>query len=190
VFTWTGDIAPGAAATVTFGVTYTALLVDRTPITNTATIRDGLGGVFTRQTAFLARTPNLSAAYKTVNTAVAQPGDVVTYTVYLYNSGGVDGNAQLVDPVPSGLTYVSGSLVYGSGSGGEGGGVITWTGNVPALSQVPVQFRVTVAPTAVSGSVITNTVTITDVIWNNSYQRSAAFTVRRNMLYLPIVLKQ
>jgi uncharacterized repeat protein (TIGR01451 family) len=177
--TWAGDISPGSAVVVSFGITYTTPLPDRTPITNTATIGDGLGGVLTRQAVFLARTPNLSAAYKTVSPAVAQPGDIVTYSVYLYNSGGVDGNAQLVDPVPTSLTYVPGSLVFGSGSGGYAGGVITWTGSVPALSQVPVQFRGTVSAAATDGAVVTNTATITDVTWNTSYQRSAAFTVRR-----------
>ncbi len=179
VITWTGNITPGGAVVVSFGVTYTTPLMDRTPVTNTATINDGLGNVLTRQTAFLARTPNLSAASKTVNAAVAQPGGVVTYTVYVHNSGGADGNAQLVDPIPAELTYVPGSLIFGSGSGGYAGGVITWTGSVPAASQIPVQFRATVDPAAVDGTVINNTATITDVTWNTSYQRSAAFTVRR-----------
>jgi hypothetical protein len=74
---------------------------------------------------------------------------------------------------------VPGSLIFGSGSGGHASGVITWTGNVPAASQIPVQFRATVDPAAVDGTVINNTATITDVTWNTSYQRSAAFTVRR-----------
>ncbi len=177
--TWTGNIIPGAAVVVSFGVTYTTPLVDRSPVTNTATIDDGLGNVLTRQAAFLARTPNLSAAYKTVDPTVANPGQVVTYTVYLHNSGGVDGNAQLVDPIPAGLTYVPGSLIVGSGSGGYASGVITWTGSVPASSQIPVRFRATVDAAAVDGTVINNTATITDVTWNTSYQRSAAFTVRR-----------
>lgn len=177
--TWTGNITPGAMVTVTFGVTYTTPLPDLTVITNTATISDGLGGTFTRQAAFLARTPNLSAASKTVNPTVAQPGGVVTYTVFLYNSGGVDDNGQLVDPIPAGLTYEPGSLVFGSGSGGYAGGVITWTGSVPASSQIPVQFRATVDLAAVDGAIVNNTATITDVAWNTSYPRSAAFTVRR-----------
>jgi uncharacterized repeat protein (TIGR01451 family) len=177
--TWTGNITPGAPVIVSFGITYTTPLVDRTPVTNTAAINDGLGNVMTRQAIFLARTPNLSAAYKTVDPAIAPPGGTVTYTVYLHNSGGANGNSQLADLIPAGLTYVSGSLIFGSGSGGYAGGVITWTGSIPGLSQIPVQFRATVGPAAVDGTVITNTATITDVTWSTSYQRSAAFTVRR-----------
>jgi uncharacterized repeat protein (TIGR01451 family) len=176
---WTGNLTPGASVTVSWGVTYTTPLVDRTPVTNTATINDGAGGTLTRQAAFLARTPNLSAAYKAVDPTVANPGQVVTYTVYLQNSGGAEGNAQLVDPLPASLTYVPGSLVFGSGSGGYAGGVITWTGSVLVASQVPVQFRATVDAAAVDGTVITNTATITGVMLNTCYPRLAAFTVRR-----------
>jgi len=47
-------------------------------------------------------------------------------------------------------------------------------------------------PEATDGQVITNTATITDVTWNTSYQRTAAFTVRRLadlFVYLPVVLR-
>lgn len=191
VITWTGAVGPGSPVVVSFGVTYTTPLVDRTPITNTATINDGLGHGLTRQAAFLARTANLSAAYKAVSPAIVPPGGTVTYTVYLHNSGGVDGNAQLVDPLPAGLTYVPGSLIFGSGSGGYASGTITWTGHVPAASQVPVQFRATVSASVVEGTAIRNTATITDVTWNTSYQRAATVTVQRPyQIYLPLVLRQ
>lgn len=186
VITWTGNLTPGAPVTVSFGVTYTTPLMDRAPITNTATINDGIGGTFIRQAAFLARASNLSASYKTVSPAVAQPGEMVTYTVYLHNSGGVDGDAKLADPLPAGLTYVPGSLIFGSGSGSYAAGVITWAGSVPASSQIPVQFRATVDAVAVDGMII-NTATITDVTWNTSYQRSAAFTQNQYTLTTNVV---
>jgi len=192
VVTWTGAIAPGALVTVSLGVTYTTPLVDLTPVTNTATINDGLGELLTRRAVFRARKSNLSTTYKTVNSTVAKPGQVVTYTIYLYNSGGVDGNAQLVDSIPAGLTYVPGSLLSGSGTGSYASGTITWTGSVPAASQIPVQFRATVSALAAEGTVIVNTATITDVTWSTSYQRAVVLTVRRftHQIYLPLVLRQ
>ena len=192
VITWMGDLAPGVPVVVSFGVTYTMPLPDLTPISNTATIRDSSGGALLRQAVFRARTPNLSAAYKTVDPLVAKPGQVVTYTVYLRNSGSIAGDARLLDPIPAGLTYVPSSLIIGSGSGGYAAGVITWTGNVPALSQIPVRFRTTVSASAIEGTIINNTATITDVARNIGYQRTAAFVVHRffNWIYLPLIQRQ
>lgn len=184
VITWTGTIDPGAAVTVTFGVTRTTPLPDGTPVTNTATIGELSGGALilpavTRQAVVLSRAPNLAQSYKTVNPAIPQPGQVVTVTVYVYNSGRGDGAAQMSDVMPTGLTYVPGSLSYGAGSGGFASGVITWTGLAPAGSQVPVQFRATVDPAASDGQAITNTAVITDMTWGLVYQRQAALTVRK-----------
>lgn len=187
VITWTGDVPPGATVAVSFGVTYTTPLPDRTPVTNTATISDGLGNVFARQTVFLARTPNMGTSYKTVNPTMPSPGERVTYTIYVYNSGGTDGDAQLVDPIPSGLTYVPGSLVYGSGSGRYAAGLIAWSGTVPARSQIPVIFQATVNSSVAKGQTIVNTATITDVMWATAYQRSAL--IGRYKTYLPVVFK-
>jgi uncharacterized repeat protein (TIGR01451 family) len=190
VITWTGNITPGGSVVVGFGVTHTLLLADGAPVTNTATINDGSGNLITRQAVFKVRTPNLGTAYKTVTPATLPPGGVATYTVYVYNSGGGNGGVQLVDPLPAGLTFVPGSLSFGAGAGGYANGVITWTGSVPAFSQIPVRFRATVDAQTPLGTVIVNTATITDMVWNTDYPRTAALTVEYPYrVYLPIVVK-
>ncbi len=47
-----------------------------------------------------------------------KPGEVVTYTITLTNSGSVAGNTVIVnDPLPAGLTFVTGSLKAGASAG-------------------------------------------------------------------------
>ena len=51
--------------------------------------------------------PDLTNSTKTVSTPHADPGEVVTYTINLINSGGTAGQPILVtDTVPAGLTYL------------------------------------------------------------------------------------
>jgi len=77
--------------------------------------------------------------YKDVNTAHAEPGDVLTYTITVQNIGDDSANAWLTDTLPAELTYVDGSLQeFGPGSAGFAGGVITWTGEIAGFGQTAV----------------------------------------------------
>jgi len=66
---------------------------------------------------------------KTASSDAAVWGETVTYTITVQpNVTPEDMTYWLTDTIPVGLTYVPGSLAATSGSYGEAGGVITWTG--------------------------------------------------------------
>jgi len=97
-------------------------------------------------------------------------GDLITYTLTVSHqsvSNNTDAfNAALSDAIPAGLTYVAGSLTHLSGVAPttltESGGLINATWATFAITQTSVlQFQVTVDSTAVVGSLLTNTASIT-----------------------------
>ncbi|MBN1877655.1 MAG: S8 family serine peptidase [Anaerolineae bacterium] len=175
--TWNGDIVSGSPVTLTFAVTLIDALVDLTPVTNTATLNDGSGTLYQLADTFIARSPDLSASFKQVTPAQVYPGDTVTYTVYIRNTGFAAGDARMRDELPPSLTYEGSSLSCGNGSCGESGGTITWTGTIPGRGMIPIQFRATVSAGAGHGDVITNTAIITDVSWNVDYPVEAPVMV-------------
>jgi uncharacterized repeat protein (TIGR01451 family) len=175
VITWTGDVPPGGAITLTFAVTLTEVLDDLTPVTNTATLDDGAGSLYYLEEVFLARSSDLSRSFKTADPRQVAPGGVVTYTVYVYNSGVVDTPGEMRDELGPELSVVPGSVVCSSGSCGEASGVITWTGTAYGRSMVPVRFQATVDSALGQGDLVTNTATITDDVRMAGYP--AAVTV-------------
>jgi uncharacterized repeat protein (TIGR01451 family) len=79
------------------------------------------------------------------------------YTISIVNSSGVDASGvSMIDPIPAGLTYVSGS-VTGGAVYNAGQNRIEWNGSVDASSTVNITFMV--EATAESG-MVTNTATI------------------------------
>lgn len=102
--------------------------------------------------------------------------------------GGDEGAVRLHDILPTRLTYEPGSLIYGAGSGGYAGGVITWTGSVPPGSQMPIRFRTTLDSSAMRGQVITSTAVITDVTLGIVHYAQMRLAVAFKH-YLPLALK-
>jgi uncharacterized repeat protein (TIGR01451 family) len=106
-------------------------------------------------------------AYETGLTAAKQasgtyvPGSALAYSITLDNaaSAAITG-VRITDTLPISLTYVPGSFSANTGTGGESGGVITWTGIVPAGGNTAISFRATIGENVPSCSVITNKATI------------------------------
>jgi uncharacterized repeat protein (TIGR01451 family) len=189
VITWTGDIAPSGSITLTFAITVTALLPDATPVVNTAHLADQYGNVHDLEAAFLARSPDLTGSWKQAVPAQVAPGGTVTYTVYVYNSGGAATVAQMRDELGPELTFEAGSLLCGSGSCGYSSGVIMWTGTLSKSTIVPVRFRATASTSASDGDLVTNTAAITDTVWHADYPIAAAVTIAWHDSFLPLVLR-
>jgi uncharacterized repeat protein (TIGR01451 family) len=86
------------------------------------------------------------------------PGRSLSYKIILNN---IEGNVNLTnvsvtDTIPISLTYIPGSFSATSGTGGESGGIITWTGTVPANTDTILSFSVIVSDAVPQCSVITN----------------------------------
>lgn len=63
--------------------------------------------------------------------AAAHSGDTVPITITILSSGSFRGEAVLTDTLPTGMTYVPGTLVWDYGHAWETGGVIHWTNITP-----------------------------------------------------------
>lgn len=93
-------------------------------------------------------TPDLSGSFKTVSRMSAQPGDLITYTITLINSGNIAASVRYTDTLPTEVERVSGALtgVVNVGSG--------------ATQHVVIVARV--RETLTTATTITNTVTLHD----------------------------
>src|SRR5262249_25005187 len=88
-----------------------------TQVTNSAQIgAGGVAAVSSGATVQVIQTPLLQLS-KTADRSSARPGDPITYTLTLTNSGGTANNVQILDAVPAGTVFVSapnGSLQNGT----------------------------------------------------------------------------
>ena len=89
------------------------------------------------------------------------PGKSLTYIISLRSDANSPiAGARVTDVLPVSLTYVPGSFSATTGTGGQSGGVITWTGTVPAAGSTTISFHATIRDDMPSCSVITNKATI------------------------------
>ena len=116
---------------------------------------DRSGGTIRRLTDVNGPSPNLSTSKKVPSVTGADPGEVVTYTISLRNTGGlVAQTAFLTDTVPAGLGYVVGSLTATAGSVDDSGRpLLRWQGLLSSSPFITVTYQVTVTG-QVTGSIV------------------------------------
>jgi uncharacterized repeat protein (TIGR01451 family) len=119
--------------------------------------------------------PNLSTSYKSAPAQVAV-GDPIPYVVHIVNTGtGAATNATLNDVIPTGVTYVAGSVDCSAGTCGYASGTVTWTGTVPLGGSVVVSF--TVDTDGVPCGNVVNTVVLDDPNLGGSVSKQATTMV-------------
>jgi uncharacterized repeat protein (TIGR01451 family) len=131
---------------------------------------------------------SLDASVKRVSQAFADPGDGLTYTVVLRNSGPVLSGVTLEDALPAGLIY-AGNLSASSGTADETGGVITWNGSVPPGEGVTIRYDVNIDADIPEVQVITNTAVIHDGR-GKDLRRQAVVVVGGYAVYLPFAARE
>ena len=167
VLTWTGDLAPGDSATVTYSVTVnnpdTGGKVIINTVTSSAAGSSCPPGTTSSscQVTIEVLTPALTIT-KTASTATAVPGQAVTYTITVTDSGQTPyAGAAFSDD----LTSVLGNAAYNSDAAASAGSVsyaapvLTWTGSLAPGDSATVTYSVTVDNPDTGGHVLTNTVT-------------------------------
>ncbi|MEV4495768.1 putative Ig domain-containing protein [Micromonospora arborensis] len=169
---WSGDLAVGASATITYSVTVgdpvtgdrsmVNQLVSPTPGANCAT-----GSVDTRCSATVAvLLPGLTLT-NTPSAATATPGDTVGYTITIANTGETAYPA--TTSVTNPLAGVLDDAVYNSdatadsGTVDVSGSVLTWTGALAVGATATVRFSVTVQNPDTGNRVLTSTLSSTAV---------------------------
>jgi uncharacterized repeat protein (TIGR01451 family) len=111
----------------------------------------------------------------------------VTYTVTLRNPGPTLPHVSLTNTLPLSLTFV-GPLTASAGSCGERGGVITWTGSVPASPPVTLTYGAQVTTTTTQPYALPNTLQLDDGLGSVT-ELSALVIVNGAQIYLPVILR-
>jgi uncharacterized repeat protein (TIGR01451 family) len=117
----------------------------------------------------------LDTSSKTASPPHADPGETITYTIQLVNTGGASiGNIDLTDTIPAGLAYQSNSLAATAGTVDDASApVLHWQGQLAANAVATITYRVT-ATGAVTGSLVNqasltgpglNPTTLTNVVF-------------------------
>ena len=98
--------------------------------------------------------PNYSSSTKSASTPHADPGEIITYTIHLQNTGLLSNDPlTLDDVVPPGLTYLPGTLAHSHGTVDDSQSpLLRWQGTAFTRS-ITITYRVQ-AGGAVTGSLI------------------------------------
>ncbi len=109
-------------------------------------------------------------------------GDFMTYTLILPNTGAVGtAYATLTDAIPSGTTYVPGSVTGGATYDAGTNTILMTAVGISPVTTKTIEFRVRVTDTLSNGDVLTNTAFIADN-WGNEFRLNALTVVVDNAL--------
>lgn len=165
---WSGNLAVGASATITYTVTVNNPSLGDKVLANTVTSATtgsncAVGSVDTRCAVSVPVVVSSQLTFtKTAGAPSAVRGGVVSYTVTVANSAATPFlGATFTDPLTGVLddaTY-NNDVAATSGTAGYAAPNITWTGNVPATGSVTVTYTVTVHATKTGNDRLVNTLT-------------------------------
>ena len=176
--TWSNVTVPANGHVALSFVTTATVVTSPTFVINTATITSD-NVTFQRSVPVVIVPhlvplphPNLAGSYKMASQRLLAPDDVLTYTIRLINSGNDDALVDVTDPVPTPMSYVTGSANEG-GVYDPGTKILTWNAiTVPAASNVSLSFAVTSTVNVTRPMPVMNTATIS-VTGDGSFRRSA-----------------
>lgn len=140
VFVPPGASTGSSSATVRFQARANPNPGANVPITNTVLITT-LTGAFQRQATTMLNSVTLASSRLQVTPAEVAPGETVTYTATLRNTGVLTApNATLSLAVPAALSYVDGSLACSTGGCQPENGLLRWTGTLAPNQSTTVSF--------------------------------------------------
>ena len=190
--TWNGVLAAPTVANidgdgnfeVVLNTAHAGFVAYELPGTQNARVLWGTGrGNYQRTGSILHG--SLNGSSKRVEPLLPEPGETMTYTITLRNPGPALPGARVTDTLPVAVSY-AGGLWASAGSWGHAGGVITWTGTVPAGVPVTLRYGVTLDEQVTDPQVIVNAAQIDDGL-GDVYERRALAIANGHAAYLPAV---
>jgi hypothetical protein len=112
----------------------------------------------------------------------------LAYTIQLENSGPTLPSVQITSTLPAEVTY-QGDLWASSGSYGESGGTITWTGEVEAGVPVNITYSAIENAGIIEPAVVVNTVVVDDGL-GNTWTHEVLSILNGYTVYLPLVQRE
>jgi uncharacterized repeat protein (TIGR01451 family) len=151
---------------------------------------DYSGGNIRRLADANGSSPNLSTSTKIASAPGADPGEMLTYTILLKNTGAPTSQpVTLSDTIPNGLTYVSGSLTATQGSVNDSlNPTMSWQGVFSPNVIITVTYQVTA--TGVVTGILTNEATLVGPGLDPVTLTHRVFVPKPLPTYLPVVYKQ
>ena len=132
--------------------------------------------------------PDLSPSIKRASDGAPRQGKSVIYDIILRNNGTpLTATTTVTDIVPSGLSYIPGSITATLGTPHYVSGAIRWSGILSATSVMTLTYSVSV--TAATPTFIQNTAIIDSGPFG-ALTRSAAIIANGYRVFLPLVMKQ
>ncbi len=179
-------ITSNTRITLTFPVTVNTSVTAGTILTNTAAVTSSTIVTPATDSTSIAvvatPVPNLSLN-KQVNTSTPVPGEVITYTIIVNNSGATTTDAIISDTLPTGLTFKGPVVLNPTDSGAT---LALSSSDLPALasgltitsnSTITLTFPVTVDNSIAAVTLITNTASVTSPTTLSPAQDSVGTTV-------------
>jgi uncharacterized repeat protein (TIGR01451 family) len=130
----------------------------------TATATDAVSGTSEFSAPFATVFPDLSTSVKLADRQTVSPGQVMTYTLVLSNTGDAEEHdARAIDSLPTQVewlgqfTYSAGTLQYYSAGGHD---YMSWHGPVSLSTPVTITFAVRVKPGVQAGQQFSNSASI------------------------------
>jgi len=130
---------------------------------------------------------DLTGSRKQVSRHFASPGDLLTYTIHLMNSGPAFPSASMTDTLPVGVQF-AGSLHATSGVVGYSNGTVTWNGSIATNGTVQISFQALVDNIGAGSYLITNLANLDDG-FGNQMTLSAYIVIDGFGMYLPFFLR-
>jgi uncharacterized repeat protein (TIGR01451 family) len=194
----TMTIAAGQSISVTFAVTVNSPLPDQTLITNTASVTSNeTPGPLSDIVSDVVSAPSLTIhkSSQDANGGDLVPGDVLSYTIVVTNSGTVDATGALIsDTLPANTAFVPGSIrLSPSDAGTPGTTPPTLASNLTmtAGQSISVTFAVTVDSDLPDQTLIANTASVTSNETPGPLNDTVSdlVTEASSNIYLPLILK-
>jgi uncharacterized repeat protein (TIGR01451 family) len=131
--------------------------------------------------------PDLSLSIKRTSAVAPRQDEAVTYDIILRNNGGpLTATTTVTDIIPSGLSYIPGSVTASLGTPRYVAGAICWSDILSTTPTMTLTYGVTV--TAATPTLIQNTAVIDSGPFG-TFTRSTAVIANGYTVYLPVILK-